>query len=374
MPTVSRIALIAGARPNYMKVFPLLKEIQQRAASRIRPMLIHTGQHYDALMNDVFFEDFGVPRPDHFLGVGSGPHGAQTGRVMIALEALLQQERPDALVVVGDVNSTMAGALVAVKMGIPVAHLEAGLRSGDRTMPEEINRIVTDSISDLLLTSCRDADGNLRGEGIPPEKIRFVGNIMIDSLVQILPRAGESPVLQKLGLPAADYCLVTLHRPSNVDDPPRLRLILDQLAAVAEVLSVVFPLHPRTRKQMAALPSSDQFNRQAEAGRLRLLEPLGYLDFLALESKAAVVLTDSGGVQEETSYLGIPCLTLRPNTERPVTVTQGTNRLVDLATRDLRASVQDARQEMAGRPRRQIEYWDGHTAQRVVDALAEVAC
>jgi UDP-N-acetylglucosamine 2-epimerase (non-hydrolysing) len=358
-----KIHLLAGARPNYMKVFPLMREMSA-PASPFRPVLIHTGQHYDALMNDVFFEDFGVSKPDHFLGVGSGPHGAQTAKVMMGLEELFQRERPDALVVVGDVNSTMAGALVAVKMGIPVAHLEAGLRSGDRTMPEEINRIVTDSISDLLLTSCRDADENLRREGIPAERIRFVGNIMIDSLVQILPKAEASDITARLGVKPGRYCLVTLHRPSNVDVPARLALIVRQLVELAKDLPVVFPVHPRTRKMLDALSDLRPLTSD-----LRLLAPLGYLDFLALQSRAGVVVTDSGGVQEETSFLGIPCLTLRTNTERPVTVAAGTNRLVD-PTRDslCEECVSAMKRRAAPRP---IELWDGRTASRVVQVLRD---
>ncbi len=360
---MTSVALLAGARPNYMKVFPLMREMRT-SGGPLRPVLIHTGQHYDALMSDVFFDDFGVGKPDHFLGVGSGSHGAQTAKVMIALEELFQRERPDALVVVGDVNSTMAGALVAVKMGIPVAHLEAGLRSGDRTMPEEINRIVTDSISDLLLTSCRDADANLLREGIPAERIRFVGNIMIDSLVHLLPKAERRDITARLDVEAGRYVLVTLHRPSNVDDPERLGLIVRQLAELAKDLPVVFPVHPRTRKMLDAL--SDL--RPLTSG-LRLLAPLGYLDFLALEMHAGAVVTDSGGVQEETSFLGIPCLTLRANTERPVTVTEGTNRLVDPSKVSLQEECAAAIEHRG--PRRSIELWDGRTAARVVRVLRE---
>lgn len=356
-----RIALLAGARPNYMKVFPVWKEIAGRHPD-LKASLIHTGQHYDDAMSDVFFRDFGMPEPDHFLGVGSGTHGAQTGRVMIALEPVLTQDRPDALVVVGDVNSTAAGALVAVKLGIPVVHLEAGLRSGDRTMPEEINRIVTDSIADLLLTPSRDADVNLGREGVPASRIRFVGNVMIDSLVQLLPRAAGSGILGQLGLRPRSFAAVTLHRPSNVDDPARLALIMGGLARLSADLPVVFPLHPRTRKMLSASGAG------APPAGLRLIDPLGYLDFLRLQSEAAVVVTDSGGVQEETSFLGIPCLTVRPNTERPVTIEQGTNRLIDPAREPLREAAVAA---AASRPARPpvIEGWDGRTAGRVVGAV-----
>lgn len=355
------IALLAGARPNYMKVFPVWRELHANHAD-LRPVLIHTGQHYDEAMSDIFFREFGMPAPDHFLGVGSGTHGAQTGRVMIALEEVLMKDRPSALVVVGDVNSTVAGALVATKLGVPVAHIEAGLRSRDRTMPEEINRLATDAICDLLLTPSRDADENLGGEGVPPEKIRFVGNVMIDSLVQLLPRAAESKILEAQNLKPRAYVAVTLHRPSNVDDPQRLRLIMDQLAEVAAALPVIFPVHPRTLKMLTAE------NRKSQIANLKLTPPLGYLDFLRLQSEAALVITDSGGVQEETSYLGIPCLTLRPNTERPVTISHGTNRLLDPAREPLREA---ARNAIASRPASppQIELWDGKAAPRIVQEL-----
>ena len=360
MNNIMSIALLAGARPNYMKVFPVLKELERRA-DRWRATLIHTGQHYDPLMNDVFFEDFGARKPDHFLGVGSGPHGAQTARVMIALEELFQRERPDALLVVGDVNSTMAGALVASKMGIYTAHLEAGLRSGDRTMPEEINRIVTDAVSDLLLTPGEEGDANLKREGVPAEKIVCVGNIMIDSLVSVLEKARNRDIARRLGTEGRPFCLVTLHRPSNVDDPRRLGLIVGQLSRFAERMPVVFPVHPRTRKTLesAGLPVQ----------RLMLLEPLGYLDFLALQTRAAVVITDSGGIQEETSFLGTPCLTVRPNTERPVTIALGTNRLVDPERTDLAGEAEAAIARWKGNPPPRIPLWDGNTAKRVVDAL-----
>ena len=360
---MKRIFLLAGARPNYMKVFPLWREIQAHHPD-LTPVLVHTGQHYDPVMNDVFFRDFGMPAPDHFLGIGSGPHGAQTGRTMIALEELFTRERPDLLVVVGDVNSTLAGTLVAVKMGIPVAHVEAGLRSGDRAMPEEINRLATDAIADLLLTPSRDADANLLREGVAPDKIRFVGNVMIDSLLQLLPRAAGSTVLEQHQLTPRAYVAVTLHRPSNVDDPARLALLLDQLGALAADLPIVFPVHPRTRN---ALPQ-----RPAPGDQLQLIEPLGYLDFLRLQSEAALVITDSGGIQEETSYLGIPCLTLRANTERPITITQGTNRLLDLDQQSLQQAAREALLRFpptADRRPPTIELWDGQTAPRVIAAL-----
>lgn len=361
---MKNIALLAGARPNYMKVFPVWRELRDRHPD-VKPVLIHTGQHYDEAMSDIFFRDFGMPAPDHFLGVGSGSHGVQTGRVMIALDEVLQKDRPDALVVVGDVNSTVAGTLVAVKMGIPVAHIEAGLRSRDRTMPEEINRLATDAIADLLLTPSRDADENLLREGIAPEKIRFVGNVMIDSLVQLLPRAAESGVLAKNSLQPRTYAAVTLHRPSNVDEPKRLALLMEQLVQLAAQMPVVFPMHPRTRKMLGA--SGFQF----PVSGLSVLAPLGYLDFLRLQSEAAVVVTDSGGIQEETSFLGIPCLTVRPNTERPITVTHGTNRLLDPEKESLATAAVTA---AANRPAKapSIEGWDGRTAARIVGAVREM--
>lgn len=358
------VAFLAGARPNYMKVFPVWKAA---AAARlpVRPVLIHTGQHYDEAMSDVFFRDFEMEKPTHFLGVGSGPHGLQTAKVMIALEELFTKDRPDLLLVVGDVNSTVAGALVAVKMGIPVAHIEAGLRSFDRTMPEEINRLVTDAISDLLLTSCRDAEPHLLREGVAREKIRFVGNVMIDSLVTLLPKAAASSRPRELGLGDSPFILTTLHRPSNVDQPARLRLLLDNLIALTEQMPVVFPVHPRTRKML------EQSAVKLPSRGLILTEPLGYNDFLALETRAALCITDSGGVQEETSYLGVPCLTVRPNTERPVTVTKGTNRLIDPETESLRAAAEAA----LAKGRRQtpcpIEGWDGWAAGRIVQVIRE---
>lgn len=364
--TAQTLALLVGARPNYMKVFPIWKHLHDNPCG-LTPVLIHSGQHYDARLNTIFFEEFGMPEPDHCLGVGSGPHGAQTARTMIALEDLFTKQRPDMLVVVGDVNSTLAGALVAVKMGIPVAHVEAGLRSRDRTMPEEINRLATDAICDLLLTPSPDADENLRAEGIPPERIHFVGNVMIDSLVMLLPRAQQSPILKQLGIEPKSYCLVTLHRPSNVDDPVRLRLILDQLASVATDTPVVFPVHPRTKHLL------DQMGWTAPPG-LRLLEPLGYLDFLCLEAHAAVVVTDSGGVQEETTYLGIPCLTLRPNTERPITITQGTNRLLDVSLEPLVGAISASLKQTTAKSRMSIEGWDGRASMRIVEILKRRTC
>ncbi len=359
----SRVVLLFGARPNYMKVFPLWKAIRASAPA-MRPLLVHTGQHYDFAMSDRFFADLGMPPPDLSLGVGSGTHAEQTARVMTALEPVLREQGADLLVVVGDVNSTVAGALTAVKLGIPVAHVEAGLRSRDRSMPEEINRVVTDAVSGLLFTSCRDADANLLREGADPAAIHFVGNIMIDSLLLCLPRAAASDVLDRLGLAPRGYAAVTLHRPSNVDRPERLAALLADLADVAtgQGMPVVFPVHPRTRAQLDAAPAP-------RPPGLLLVEPLGYLDFLRLESEAALVITDSGGIQEETTFFGVPCLTVRENTERPVTLTEGTNRLVAPGERGAIAREAALSLGCGRRAAPSIEYWDGRTAGRIVDVL-----
>lgn len=355
---------VVGARPNFVKIAPIYREVAGREG--LDQLLVHTGQHYDEEMSGVFFEEFGLPAPDVNLAVGSGTHAAQTAEVMTRFEPVLDDARPDWVVVVGDVNSTIAATLVAVKKGIRVAHVEAGLRSFDRTMPEEINRVLTDRVSDLLLTPSRDGDENLLKEGIEPEKIRFVGNVMIDTLTRLLPRARErwDDVRARLDLPDR-YALVTLHRPGNVDDPERLRAITAALDRLARRLPVVFPAHPRTRERLAAFgidPSAD-----SSGAGVRVLEPLGYIDFLALTASAALVVTDSGGIQEETTYLGTPCLTVRPNTERPVTITQGTNRLVAAET-DAILSAADAALADGGKPGRP-ELWDGETAGRIVDEL-----
>lgn len=352
------IHLLAGARPNYMKIFPVWEAIR-----RLKPdwnaEIIHTGQHYDALMSDIFFTDLGMPAPHHFLGVGSGSHAIQTAKVMTGLDAIFDIKFPDLLVVVGDVNSTMAGALVAVKRGIRVSHLEAGLRSGDRTMPEEINRIVTDVLADELLTSCRDAGENLLREGIMPEKIFFAGNVMIDSLKRLLPKAGNSPVLDRLGITPKQYACATLHRPSNVDNTAHFINLIKALGQVSEDIPVVFPAHPRT-KTMIEAAGIDLVPKG-----VHIVPPLGYLDFLKLMSNAALVITDSGGIQEETTSLGIPCLTLRKNTERPVTISEGTNKLVDPEGTHLAEEVRTALSRKVW-PLKPVEGWDGRAAERIV--------
>jgi UDP-N-acetylglucosamine 2-epimerase (non-hydrolysing) len=357
---------IVGARPNFMKVAPIHRAIAARG--KLRQSLVHTGQHYDVKMSDVFFTDLGMPAPDVSLGVGSGSHAEQTAKVMIELEKVFVAQKPDLVSVVGDVNSTLAAALVATKLGIAVSHVEAGLRSFDRTMPEEINRIVTDRISDWLLTPSADADENLLREGADPERIVRVGNVMIDSLLLCRQKALALPTLRDLGLNRGGYAVCTLHRPANVDDPERLGGLLDALCFVASRLPVVFPVHPRTRKVIARSGLAD---RVAAHPELRMVEPLGYLEFLSLTAQAGFVLTDSGGLQEESTALQIPCLTLRENTERPVTVTEGTNTVVGTDPLRIKAEV-GAILEGRGKKGRTPEGWDGHTAERIAELYERV--
>jgi UDP-N-acetylglucosamine 2-epimerase (non-hydrolysing) len=329
-------------------------------------MMIHTGQHYDVNMSDIFFADLGLPAPNRHLGVGSGTHAQQTGAIMIALEEVLQETQPDLVLVYGDVNSTVAAALVCAKLLVPVAHVEAGLRSFDRTMPEEINRLLTDQIADLLFTPSPDADDNLLREGVAPKRIHRVGNVMIDTLVRLLPVAQRSAVLANLGLTAQAYGVLTLHRPSNVDNDGTLGALIKVLGALSRRLPIVFPVHPRARERVIHCVERDRDNG------LQVTEPLGYVDFLRLLNQARLVLTDSGGIQEETTYLGIPCLTLRANTERPLTVAMGTNTLVgqDL---ELLASrfhaILDGDASWNRRPPGGIPLWDGQAAQRIVAVL-----
>jgi UDP-N-acetylglucosamine 2-epimerase (non-hydrolysing) len=362
-----RIVVLAGARPNFIKVAPILRELA-RYKNVFDVQLVHTGQHYDETMSAVFWSDLGIPAPDAHLGVGSGPHGVQTARVLEALENYLlgPAKAPAGVVVVGDVNSTMAGALAAVKLRIPVAHVEAGLRSFDRTMPEEINRVVTDAVSDLLLVSEKSGLENLEREGIDVRKIRFVGNVMIDTLVLEMAASDGLHMAESVGLEPGGYAYVTLHRPSNVDSAGKLARIMDFLNWVSERLPVVFPVHPRTKTRL------DEFDlRQRNNENLNMLEPLGYRQSLSFMKAARLVLTDSGGVQEETSFLRVPCLTLRPNTERPVTVSDGTNTVVGNDLSHARSLVEDI---LAGRYKAggDIDGWDGRAAVRIVDALAEV--
>lgn len=356
---MQKILVIVGARPNFMKAAPVCAEMRRRP-DEFDVKIVHTGQHYDAAMSDSFFKDLGLPEPDFHLGVGSASHAEQTAKIMLAFERVLVAEKPEWVVVVGDVNSTVACALVASKLGVKVAHVEAGLRSFDRTMPEEINRIVTDSISDLLFTTEESANENLRREGVEPVKIKFVGNVMIDSLVQNLERAKQSKVLADLKLDPAGYAVLTLHRPSNVDTREKLEPLIEALIEISGRLPIIFPAHPRTRATL------DMFALQERiaASDLRLVDPLGYLDFLSLYSQAKFVMTDSGGLQEETTYLGIPCLTIRENTERPVTIEVGTNQLVKDPI-SLKRSAFELLETTQGPPHKLPELWDGRTAVRI---------
>jgi UDP-N-acetylglucosamine 2-epimerase (non-hydrolysing) len=354
-----KILHVVGARPNFMKVAPLMRALTPHQPD-VEQLLVHTGQHYDYQMSRLFFEELSLPDPDEYLGVGSGTHAEQTARVMLAFEPVLLRHRPDWVIVVGDVNSTLACALVCAKLGVRLAHVEAGLRSGDRGMPEEINRLLTDQLADLLFTPSPDADANLLHEGVDPAKIHFVGNVMIDSLVQMLLKARLRQAAGRLGLQAGAYTLVTLHRPSNVDDPHTLAEIVSALRELARDREVIFPVHPRTRQRLEQLG--------LDTGRVRLVEPLGYLDFLSLMETAALVLTDSGGIQEETTYLGVPCLTARSTTERPITITQGTNRLVASNRQAILDAVEGLAQRPAS-PRQPIELWDGHAAKRIAKVL-----
>ena len=316
-----RVLSVVGARPNFMKLAPVDRALVRRG--NVEHVIVHTGQHYDAGMSDAFFEELQIPRPDHHLGVGSGSHAVQTAAVMQRLEPVLTELRPDLALVYGDVNSTLAAALVASKLGLRIGHVEAGLRSGDWTMPEEINRVLTDRLSDLLFAPSRDAVENLLHEGIPAQRIHFVGNVMIDSLVAMLPAARALAAPACHGVASGSYVVATLHRPSNVDDAGTLRGLLGALEALGAETPVIFPVHPRTRERIQSLQRGS-----THTSNVRFLEPLGYLETLSLVASAGLVITDSGGLQEETTYLGVPCLTVRPNTERPITCRLGTNRLV----------------------------------------------
>jgi UDP-N-acetylglucosamine 2-epimerase (non-hydrolysing) len=361
-----RILNIVGARPNFIKIAPILKEMS-RYPSLIYPLLVNTGQHYDPEMVDLFFEDLEIPEPDISLGVGSGSHASQTARIMEAFEPVCLKTSPDLVLVVGDVNSTLACSLVSSKLGIRIAHVESGLRSFDRSMPEEINREVTDLLSDYLFTTCKEARTNLERVGVPSERIFFVGNVMIDSLNMNLPRARSRPVLEELRLNDGAFGLITLHRPSNVDHPEILESILDSIDEIQERIALIFPAHPRTVKAIRKFKFEKRLRRMKN---LNVIAPLGYLDFLAVMDRAAFVLTDSGGIQEETTVLGIPCLTLRENTERPVTIDQGTNILVGLNNGRI---IEEAFRILdgGGKKGQLPPLWDGKTSGRIVRILLE---
>ena len=354
------VHLVAGARPNFMKVAPLYHCLSR--TDWCRPVFVHTGQHYDSLLSKTFLTDLGMPAPDHNLGVGSGSHAEQTAKIMVGYETLCLEEPPDWVVVAGDINSTMACALAAKKLCLPVAHLEAGLRSGDRTMPEEINRIVTDAVADLLWTPSPDATDNLCHEGVPAERIDHVGNIMLDAYEMLRGRIEAAAGPAAYDLKPGAYGIVTLHRPANVDTRDALSLVVEALVGCADLLPLLFPVHPRTAGALERFGLADTLR---DAG-IRMLPPLGYVDFLALVSQARAVITDSGGIQEETTYLGIPCLTLRDTTERPITINQGTNRLV--TARNVVRTLAGILEDGAGAGRRP-DLWDGRTAGRVAASL-----
>ena len=361
-----QLLLVAGTRPNFIKIASLIRALRERPR-HFDPFILHTGQHYDDSLSSVFFDDLGIPRPDHNLDVGSGSHAQQTAEIMRRFEPVLIENDPDGVVVVGDVNSTIACALVASKLGIPVAHVEAGLRSFDRSMPEEINRTLTDAISELLFVSERSGLENLEREGVPREKVFFVGNVMIDTLLQHRQKAESSEIHRTLGLEARQYAVLTIHRPSNVDDAPTIRRILGAMSRIAREIPVVLPIHPRTLDRLVKLGLQEEL--EATAG-LRTIPPLGYLDFLKLQADARLVLTDSGGIQEETTVLRVPCVTLRENTERPITISRGTNVLVGT---DPERIVSEALRTLRGEspvPTEPPELWDGKAAGRIADVLA----
>lgn len=365
-----KIINVTSARPNFMKVAPLLEEFKNH--QDIESQLLHTGQHYDYEMSKIFFDELGIPKPDFHLGVGSGTHAEQTAKVMTEFEKVLEKEQPDWVVVVGDVNPTMACTIVANKMGVKVAHVEAGLRSYDRNMPEEINRVLTDSIADLLLTPSIDGNMNLKKEGITDEKIKFVGNIMIDTLFNMRKRSDESTILGDLGIEEKGYMLVTLHRPSNVDQKETLNNFVRVLKETAQNLPMVWPVHPRSKN------NAEKFGLWEELqaiDNLHLLEPVGYLDNVCLMNNARLVLTDSGGIQEETTALGVPCLTARENTERPITITEGTNTLVGTDPEVILDHIEKHLQEGIGDNKELPKplYWDGNTAKRIVNAILEAS-
>lgn len=366
-----KVILVCGARPNFMKIAPLMRAINSHneasGSDSIEPILAHTGQHYDYEMSKVFFENLELPEPDIHLGIGSGTHAEQTGRAMMRLEKVMIKEEPDLVIVVGDVNSTLAGALAAAKLHIPVAHVEAGLRSYDMYMPEEVNRLLTDHISDYLFTTSEYDDDNLRKEGISNDRIFCVGNVMVDSLLDSMHKAESSQILTRLDLNKGNFALLTLHRPNNVDKKESLQQIIEAIQAISQRIRIVFPAHPRTQNSLKRFAMTRFF----EDEHIRLIEPLGYLDFLKLEMNARLVITDSGGIQEETTVLDIPCLTLRDTTEWPITISQGTNTLVGNSTQKIIAEalkILDGKSKKGSCPK----LWDGKTAERIIKILAKV--
>ncbi len=361
-----KIICVCGARPNFIKIAPIMHTL--KANGNFEVFLVHTGQHYDRNMSKLFFDDLNIPRPDINLEVGSASHAAQTAKIMKRFEPVVLDFKPDYVLVVGDVNSTIACGLVAVQLGVKLIHVEAGLRSFDRTMPEEINRVLTDAISHLLFVTEPSAVENLKNEGIDPKKIHFVGNVMIDTLLANCEKADESDVLSILKLSSGEYGVVTLHRPSNVDDPNMLAEIIASFEVIEKEMKLVFPIHPRTRDN---IKGSELQKRVQAMQNLLLIEPFGYLDFLCLMSKAAFVLTDSGGIQEETTVLGIPCMTLRENTERPVTITEGTNRLVPSTTEDILKSFREIKNAHKEGSHSTPNLWDGKAAQRIVQVITQ---
>jgi len=365
-----KILNIVGARPNFMKIAPIVREMKRRTDDFL-PLIVHTGQHYDAAMSDSFFADLGIPAPDYHLEIGSHSHAVQTARIMTAFEPVVLTEKPDWVLVVGDVNSTIACALVCAKLNVKITHVEAGLRSRDRSMPEEINRILTDAISDLLLTPSPDGGENLRAEGVAEDKIKFVGNVMIDSLLYSLKLSEKSKAREDLNLINKEYAVLTLHRPSNVDERETFAGLLDAIIEIGEKIPVVFPAHPRTKSNIEKFG----FAERVENSNVKLIEPLGYLDFMRLYSGAKLVLTDSGGLQEETTALSIPCLTLRENTERPITISHGTNILVGTNPQKIKQTAFEIleRENSLTADKKIPPLWDGRTAERICDAVLEAS-
>ncbi len=362
---MTRVICVCGARPNFMKIAPVMRAFNEHGG--FETLLVHTGQHYDEKMSELFFDELQIPRPDINLEVGSSSHAVQTAEIMKRFEPVVPDFGPDYVLVVGDVNSTIACGIVAVKLGVKLIHVEAGLRSFDRTMPEEINRLLTDQISDLLFVTEQSGIDNLKNEGINSDKVHFVGNVMIDTLMANRQKAEKSDILKRLGLTAKGYAAITLHRPSNVDDMNKFGEIVTALGEIAKDIALVFPIHPRTRNN---IKGTDLERRVLEMQNLILLDPVGYLDFLCLMSHAALVITDSGGIQEETTILGVPCMTLRENTERPVTITEGTNRLVRIQSEDIVSSYREIIENIHSFDAKVPKFWDGKAAERIAGIIA----